>query len=624
MEEISNEKLLQGARNLKAKGYSPEQVNSWLMTHNSSLDAMKSFVASQKKQSVSPLQLTNEQKAKIQDTNNYYNRKFWNNLTQAIDDFNTGAIEGLISGAETAANGYSLGYYDELIPSAKKRRQALQERADAAGVGALNRALNTMTKDAAMAQVLVGSGKVLNSLGLLGKGQGITSKVARAVLAPSKDFVTASAGGGFVEGLLNPESVWGKIAANLLGGSAASGLHGLSKRTYLNLMSGLENIANDTDALKIVRRAAKYDEGVAKKVLNDVSEVANDINQKSANEISRYLGPKINVEEKEKAAKDIYGKYVNENMNASTGYVKSPRDFNEWQQNVYDEVIEKGLPRAPKGSKPYKLGHMNAAKKLIADKIKDSLKTIGLKVENSDDTALLQPIKRAIDKMLEPSGIKPFDAIVEQAKRMKDLYNIGREYKPSNIKYSNIDFGDYIPGDMLSFNRYLNRKKAFKTGLQENILYNSKPQQNLSKEIKNYQNILKELSTADNYKDFMNKITKNETAFARLIGLTGAAERKMTIPEASRVFLREQYESAKTAQGAIADAILGRIYSSHYRKAANSLLDNKGKSVEVLKSPVVIQALGGMLKGIPYGAGASARNKAIEALSRMLLEDENN
>lgn len=48
MENISNERLLQGARNLKAKGYSPEQVNAWLQTKGSSLEAMKSYASNQR------------------------------------------------------------------------------------------------------------------------------------------------------------------------------------------------------------------------------------------------------------------------------------------------------------------------------------------------------------------------------------------------------------------------------------------------------------------------------------------------------------------------------------------------------------------------------------------------
>lgn len=48
MVEVTQEKLLAGARNLKAKGYTPQQVDAWLQTHNSSLDAMKQFVATQK------------------------------------------------------------------------------------------------------------------------------------------------------------------------------------------------------------------------------------------------------------------------------------------------------------------------------------------------------------------------------------------------------------------------------------------------------------------------------------------------------------------------------------------------------------------------------------------------
>jgi hypothetical protein len=46
--EITQERLLEGARNLKAKGYSPQQVDNWLKTKGSSLDEMKVFASTSK------------------------------------------------------------------------------------------------------------------------------------------------------------------------------------------------------------------------------------------------------------------------------------------------------------------------------------------------------------------------------------------------------------------------------------------------------------------------------------------------------------------------------------------------------------------------------------------------
>lgn len=46
--EITQERLLEGARNLKSKGYSPKQVDEWLKTKGSSLDEMKVFASTPK------------------------------------------------------------------------------------------------------------------------------------------------------------------------------------------------------------------------------------------------------------------------------------------------------------------------------------------------------------------------------------------------------------------------------------------------------------------------------------------------------------------------------------------------------------------------------------------------
>jgi len=632
MENLSNERLLQGTRNLKAKGYTPQQVNAWLLTNGSSLDAMKEFAKQQKNalpqdSDNSPaLVLTDEQKAKIQAAKDAYNRKGWFRLMQAIDDFNSGFGEGTISGLERVANGATFGGYDNLVDGAKERKQALQERADSVGIGGLNRAINKATEDAGAAWSMVGAGKALKGVGALGKGASKTSKVAQALLAPELSSIAPVAAGGFTEGAIDPESTIGKIITNLGGGILFEGLRSIPKRTYQTFKTGLENIVNDTDALKVVRRGAKIDDDVAKAVIRDTSDVANNINQSTAQEVERHLGEKIDTQKAIEDAKKIYGNYVDQNMNKKTGFVKNPRDFNDFMQDEYDDAIKEGLRRAPKGSVPFGLAHINEAKKLINDKINKSFITKGLKVEPTEDTYLLMKVREAMEKPLQNAGIKPYDAIVKQAKDMDYLYNLGREYKPSNIKYSDIDFGrPKGPMTEQDIDRYIMRRKAFKSGLKENILYNSKPQQNLSKEVKNYQNILKEFISNDKYnntyKKFMNKLSENETAFNRLIKLAGISENKLTTPEASRIFLREQYESAGAAKGALLDAILGRLSSGYYKKSAQKLLDGNGESVDILTSPVYQQVITNILKGNARGLGANSRLISAKALADALKDE---
>ncbi|MBP5698495.1 MAG: hypothetical protein J6W96_03090 [Alphaproteobacteria bacterium] len=46
--KVTPEMLLAGARNLKKRGYTPEQVDAWLHTHNSSLKKIKEFAKEEK------------------------------------------------------------------------------------------------------------------------------------------------------------------------------------------------------------------------------------------------------------------------------------------------------------------------------------------------------------------------------------------------------------------------------------------------------------------------------------------------------------------------------------------------------------------------------------------------
>ena len=69
--------------------------------------------------------------------------------------------------------------------------------------------------------VLGTMGNGAGAAGLLGSGKSALSIGAQALLAPGKLYpaVTAAAGGGFAEGLINPKTSAGKLAANIIGGS---------------------------------------------------------------------------------------------------------------------------------------------------------------------------------------------------------------------------------------------------------------------------------------------------------------------------------------------------------------------------------------------------------------------
>ena len=133
--DISNERLLQGARNLKLKGYTPQQVDSWLKSKGSSLDAMKSFV---KISNLKPL--SEEQKAK---PSNDYSKG-------TLKAFLEGWGEGIESGFDKVNSGATFGLTDWLDRhgTGDKTRLAeeIQNRADREGWGKTNKLANLMAE----------------------------------------------------------------------------------------------------------------------------------------------------------------------------------------------------------------------------------------------------------------------------------------------------------------------------------------------------------------------------------------------------------------------------------------------------------------------------------------------
>lgn len=110
--DISNERLLAGARNLKKKGYSPEQVDAWLQTKGSSLDAMKTFATKLKQENT--LNISDEAKAQIAKNQEEYNKPNWKNRGKVALAFTTGALGGIDNALNRAVNSMTLGAYNKL------------------------------------------------------------------------------------------------------------------------------------------------------------------------------------------------------------------------------------------------------------------------------------------------------------------------------------------------------------------------------------------------------------------------------------------------------------------------------------------------------------------------------
>lgn len=127
---MEKSKLLQGARNLKNKGYTPEQVDAWLKTKGSSIKEIQEYVNTPK---------------------NVVSFKAGETLGNkgVLKDFAKGFLGGIKLGLENVADSASLGVYskiNELLGGDYDKRVIEQQQlADDYGLGTLNLAARGAT-----------------------------------------------------------------------------------------------------------------------------------------------------------------------------------------------------------------------------------------------------------------------------------------------------------------------------------------------------------------------------------------------------------------------------------------------------------------------------------------------
>ncbi len=192
------------------------------------------------------------------------------------------------------------------------------------------------------AQLAVG-GVQAKGLGLLGQGISKGSKIARAVLAgsPVAEQVIASAGGGAVEGYVNPESTVGKLIANIAGGIGAG--------SVMSLARGAKNSVAGTAAKEMVDEVGKAFErtGVAK-TLSSTGVTGAQIE----NQLSRTFGGGTVVNKAREAQKEALNSFFkktvgNVSLDSTTddvvnaareGVRKGINNFKEQSSKMYDAL----------------------------------------------------------------------------------------------------------------------------------------------------------------------------------------------------------------------------------------------------------------------------------------------
>lgn len=268
--------------------------------------------------------------------------------------------------------------------------------------------------------------------------------------------------------------------------------------------------------------------------------------------------------------------------------------LDEFQTGALNQAIDKGatMSTSPKGS----LGATHRAQEVLNDMIEASYDTsiIGQK-KPTTETRELMGVKDKLKQILEPSGIKPYDASYSKAQALKSAFEKGYNFKPSELKFENMGLATRRD------------KQAFLQGRMQKLLDNtlSDGGTNLATVIKKDENTLKKLMSKDKFDNLMNTTDKIETQFKRLKSLEGQANRRLVKDTTTGSSInRENFESRGAMLGRLSDMIGGAI--------------NRGRNIDIAKQYLNSDELvtRGGLKGFLKGSGtAGTRQLLIDLLN---------
>ena len=559
--------------------------------------------ASEDKAETPLLQLSDEQKSVIAARNKAYEDKQTSHWTQ----------NPLIRAAVSLGQGISNA---SLNPAGYVARKIGIDTNPLQPENAGEKALEKAGEYGFDAAVLSPVGNYLKALGWLGKGESVASKAARAIFIPGKGAVTVAASGGALEGAADPESTAGKIAANVVGGMLGGAVANMGNRTYQTLKGGLENIVENNDALRLVRRGATIDDDIARAVTRDAVEAAGNINRKSVEALADVLDG-VDARTRYKDVRKAYQTFVDANKGKKVRSWENLPKLNNFQQKQYNKALKEGLDMADYGTREGTLGHMLEARGLIDDAINKSYIQEFPGKKATKRTVKLVDFKEKLDRVLaKDSAVKGSDRNFELYKQFENMYQRGLQYQPGSAKNVMNEILLEAGGDA---EKAMMSRIGLRKGLFDKMTVNVTPEQNFSKTAKNYQNVLKEVNYEPDYKDLVDKLSKNENAYSRLASLANRAENKLVTPEGTRFFGREQLESKGAGIGAALDYILGRLNSGYYKDAAQRLLNSNGETVDILTSPLYQQVIGNILAGSVKGGGNNIRTMLAQDIARELL-----
>lgn len=284
-----------------------------------------------------------------------------------------GLGEGLLGGVESFLNGATLGGYGwlncKLGGNADKRRQELQAMAESEGLGGLNRAADFT---AGLGGGLRGASRATAALGNRLLGLRLWNLPAYAA--------SGAADAGIMSAFDNDFSDAGAVAQDALDGAVLGGAFGLGGNLVVNPLSkvfsakeltkglkgGLNNVVDNPNAVRIVRRGIGASDDVAQEFMNKAPAAARGINAETADMINSSLNRRIDVPRTVASQKQKYRDF----MEANAG-----REVVDFSPKAQLEAI-----RTESGFNPNK----NLTKKQAEELLRNRAEQSGVGIYNDD------------------------------------------------------------------------------------------------------------------------------------------------------------------------------------------------------------------------------------------------
>lgn len=561
---------------------------------------------------------------------------YWQGVPSA---FGEGFEQGLLSGTESALNGATLGGYGwlnrKLGGEMDKRRQELQALAGNEGLGSLN-----LTADfaAGLGGGLGGVPRATAALGSRLLGSRLWSLPAYAASGAADAGIMSAFDNDFTNSeAITQDALEGGLMGGLLGTAGNMALKPLSKVFSAKELTkgkkgGLNNVVDDPDSVKIVRRGIGASDDVAQEFMNKVPAAARRINSETAEMINNSLNRRIDVPRTVASQKQKYRDFMEANAgNEVLDFSELPPEVHRYRRKgktTTENILKKGIARTSTGGTTLTPSQMGAAPSLNV-RLNNTINPNGLVVNPElphyltlyegltpyQVKSLNSAVKRGSEKTTNKLGTldslnrikQELNADIIGSQQANPANRLGSVDTPDTVALREVKqrvdrtLGDALKGrdkgyrkaksmeDAYNAGRRYNpnaagndalipslpplERNAFTQGLYQRMTHNPLTGSNLANDALKYENALSGVLPPSRYDALMDGLNRQNVRYNRLAQLGGRAQNKLVMPEKDWFFGREQLESKGATLGAGLDWVNEALRGRAYEQAAKNLLD---------------------------------------------------